>query len=150
MREEPVSGLDVLKTLAEFVGVDASLGNPATGSFAKLLLDPEAEARQSVLSASYSRHGLRYVASLATWWNGWKGIYRIGDPVQLFRIEEDPLEELDLAEERPVLAGFLAQRIRELSGFNPRMGVRTENSAPTVLDDATREQLVLLGYLDDE
>ena len=149
-REEPVNSIDLMPTLADLVGIQARIGTPTASSFAKLCVDESAPARPGTLTASYSRHAKRYLPDIAHWWDDYKAIVRVGDRSSVYAIFEDPLEQNDLAPEQPVLIGWMEQRVRELTGFDPKLGVVTTGSPQVELTGETRDMLKQLGYLDGQ
>ena len=149
-REEPVNSLDLMPTLADLVGIEARIGSPTASSFAKLCVDESAPARSGTLTASYSRHAKRYLPDIAHWWDDYKAIVRVGDRSSVYEIFKDPLEQRDLGLDRPVLTGWMEQRVRELAGFDPKVGVVTTGSPQVELSGETRDMLKKLGYLDGQ
>ena len=149
-REEPVNSIDLMPTLADLVGIQARIGTPTASSFANLCVDESALARSGTLTASYSRHAKRYLPDMAHWWDDYKAIVRVGDRTSVYEIFEDPLEQNDLAPKLPVLTGWMEQRVRELAGFDPKLGVVTTGSPQVELSGETRDMLKKLGYLDGQ
>lgn len=139
-----VANMDLFPTVADLVGVPELPAHDGQ-SFAPLLLDPTARSRSFVLSHTASLHPTRFLPGLALWADGLKYIHTSGHQAELYDLALDPAEQTNLATEHAVLAGYMRQRLRELSTFDIDMGVETRGSA-TELDEEAIELMQALGY----
>jgi arylsulfatase A-like enzyme len=134
----PARQIDVLPTLADYL----ALPLPEGVEGASLL--PEISGRGGSPRPAYSHLDLdgRFAESLV------EGRFKIlcedrrVIACRLFDLAADPGEQRDLAVERPVLAGYLEQRLRTLR--KPEVALE---AVAAEVDDALAEHLRALGYL---
>lgn len=147
-----VSGLDLLPTVADLVGIPPD-AVPGRGlSFAPLLAGAE-EARSSLTFHTSSFSARRFLPCLGIRLGPYKAVKVPGEPVEVYDLEADPEERRNLAAERPALGGYLHRRLREateyseeLSGWSRSLG----DFEQIELDEETLESLRALGYVSDE
>lgn len=143
-RDDLVGGIDLLATIADLVGVEPIEGMRAE-SFASALAGGERDRRETY-SHSATRQGKRFVPSVALWWHDIKLIAHSGDRAELYDLSTDPGELDDLANERPITTGYLAQRLRLDGGYEPAVGGAERGGEAATIDAQTLQQLQELGY----
>ncbi len=139
----PVQHLDLLPTILDCAG----LANPP-GLQGESLARSEWSDDHSTMRPrpmlSYLHYSRYDGASVVL--GDWKLIVPIpGSPDvarELYHRLDDPAEQRDLAEERPVMAGYLATLLRRALAESP-----AGRSQPVQLDDNTARRLRALGYL---
>jgi arylsulfatase A-like enzyme len=132
---------DVLPTVLDLCGVP----DPAPLRHGRSLL-PLLQGRGSGEPDAYARaQGAQLIAALAG--PRWK-LHHLESRVALYDLAVDPGERHDLAEERPILAGLLRQRLIERTIRNLADGQASGLREDAVLDEETTRQLRALGYLD--
>lgn len=129
-----VQHIDIVPTFLSL----AEISSPSPGRGQNLL----ASSGIDRWAASYLDYWGQNGASIVT--DRWKYIFplsiKFGRKAQLFDRHEDPGEHNNLATQRPVVAGFLASKLRAELGKNL--------TAPmTAIDESTRSDLKALGYL---
>jgi len=140
------SGLDILPTLADLVGV-APMANGKGISLVPTLVDPTHEVRTEVLSHAYVPREDRFVTMWARWWGDYKFVYHTGMLPGLYDLRRDPLERNNLIAEEPILAGYMRQALQEQVGFDLDRGDRPEARSEAIdVDEGALEQLRALGY----
>jgi arylsulfatase A-like enzyme len=162
--EQPVSNLYLFDTLRSLAG----LPSPETGIM-RGNLTQWADLLPEVFSETQSLDHMAF--SKVVKWTGenldiepwsrtyrtvilddWKLIRDSANHHELFHLAEDPWEEHELAAQHPdkvkTLAAKLDARVQEMRPYDESK--RTEADQPTEDDEDTKEQLRLLGYLDDE
>src|SRR5262245_36091808 len=142
-----VASSDLLPTLADLVGVSGA-GSPGQ-SFAPLLFDAEGYGRRVVTSHSYSPTEPHFLPEYALWAEGYKYVSCSGRDDELYAA--GALEEHDLSDERPVLAGWMREQLRRELGFDPdtgaiRVAAWRAAAASRELPPAVLEQMRALGY----
>lgn len=134
----PARQIDVLPTLADYLGL------PLPEGVEGVSLLPEIRGRGGAARAVYSQLDLdgRFAESLVD------GRFKIlcadrrGTGCRLFDLAADPRERRDLAPGRPLLAGYLEQRLRAVRRH--RGGL---TAVAVEVDGALAEHLRALGYL---
>ena len=125
----PVAYIDVLPTLMSVAGLDGHGGRPLDGRNVLEVLagaDPDGPARDLYSFVGQKNPGREQVSVIS---GAWKLVV-IGPPLDrpgsaaasrklLFRIEEDPFEERDLAADRPDVAARLLDKAREFRALQP-------------------------------
>ena len=145
-----VSGLDLLPTAADLVGLgeDAVVG--AGKSFSSMLVGEDSRRSAAVFHSS-SFTSQRFLPSLGMRLGRYKVISTPGESPEIFDINVDPLEQRNLAPEQPALCAYLVRRLREESKYNPETsgwGLPTQGGDEEMeLDAETLEQLRALGYV---
>ena len=142
--EEPVQQIDLLPTLLELAGLEAPTELQGR-SLAPLLDRKLLQAASGGPVFSYLDYEGRRGMSVI--WNHWKLIEPLSASFarsrELYDRVQDPEEQIDLAVEYPVLAGYLATLIRrQLLELNQLPEIETME-----FDDETIQQLKALGYL---
>ncbi len=142
-----VSTLDVAPTVSELTG--AEFRHQVSGLSLVPLMRGEASAAVTGRSPMISQHAKNHAAAVRE--GPWKLIWPInpahevlpGKP-ELYHLEDDPGELVNLATAEPERVRDLARSLRPWID----LGVAAPDEA-THLDDAAREQLKALGYLQD-
>ena len=75
----------------------------------------------------------------------WKLVLQDGHAMRLFQLEEDPDEARDVAAAHPDVTTALEEDLR---AWQARVDAATTTAKTTEIDDATREQLRKLGYVE--
>ncbi len=123
VRHEPVDGTDLFPTLLGFAGLEPAAGLDGR-SFASALRDAAtpvpAHAELCWHFPHYHHLGLAPSGAirvgrhkLIEWFECTVGGFRGGTPYELYDLEADPSEEVNLADREPELCARLAQRLRE-------------------------------------
>jgi len=141
--DAPVSLVDVYPTLAELV--DAEPPDGAQGQSLVPLLrgepgDPERPILLELWPPRPERQGIRR--------GRWK-LIRSLEParaIELFDLDADPRESVNLADRNPELAAELERQLDELLG---RLPAAAPIDLPAVTDPELLEQLRNMGYVDD-
>ncbi len=141
---EPVQQIDLLPTLLELAGLEAPTELQGR-SLAPLLDRKRLQAASGDPVFSYLDYEGRRGMSVI--WNQWKLIEPLSASFarsrELYDRVQDPEEQIDLAVEYPVLAGYLATLIRrQLLELDQLPEIETMD-----FDDETKQQLKALGYL---
>jgi arylsulfatase A-like enzyme len=144
--QEPVSTLDVLPTILEVAGLEVPGDLPGRSLLAPML--GEAEIGPRTLLAEQGSANDRFTKALVEW--PWKLIYfREGESerVELYRLDQDPWERTDLSGQAPSVAKALTDRLWTF--FDPDTPlIRSDQERPAELDEAARQRLRSLGYVD--
>jgi len=138
-----VTGSDLLPTLADLVGVNP-IESASGQSFAPLLFDAESHSRHVLVSHAWTLAEDRFMPEFALWGDGYKYIYRSGGGDELYTTGH--WEEHDLADELPVLAGWMRQRLRGQLDFDMDTGAVLSSTRSAELDPDVLEQMRALGY----
>ena len=143
--QELAQQIDILPTLLDLVGIDVP--QSAQGrSLVPLLEDgPRSQADQIPVFSYLDYEGRRGMSVIL---GSWKLIEPLSSGFapgrELYHRFEDPGEQLDLAAEHPILAGYLATLIRQqLLQLEQLPEVESME-----FDEETRQQLQALGYLE--
>ncbi|HEX6882957.1 MAG TPA: sulfatase [Planctomycetota bacterium] len=140
------SGLDILPTLGDLVGVRGPAGGQGR-SLVPALADPGFRAREDLVAHAYCPREDRFL----TMWGYWRGdhklVYQSGSLPALFDLAGDPGEGRNRVEEDPVLLGYLLEGLQRRLGFDPRDGLRGgPDSQEIEVDAVAMEMLQALGY----
>ena len=144
-----VSALDLLPTVAELAGVPAPESAVRGRSFAPLISDGDGDAAGRPFALYHTASCLqnRFHPALGIQAGPHKLVVSPGELLELYDLEADPGETTNLAPERPVLAGFLRQRVYEETGYDTFLGSWViEVGDLAEVDEETLEQLEALGY----
>ncbi|MEO1367296.1 MAG: sulfatase-like hydrolase/transferase, partial [Acidobacteriota bacterium] len=125
--------VDLLPTLLDYL----SLPTPPDLDGESLLASPS--RRGTVGFADLDLDGRRATA-LIEWPH--KLICRIGSPCVLYDLEQDPREQVDLAQQLPVTAAYLEKTLRD-----QRARARALEGEEAVLSPELEKQLEALGYI---
>jgi choline-sulfatase len=111
--QEPVSLVDVLPTLADLArpGLSGELAYPVDGRSLVPLLEGEAENPEATVAGEYLAEGVEKPMVMLRR-GRWKFIHTPADHDQLFDLEADPLELVNLAEEEVELVRELHDEVR--------------------------------------
>jgi arylsulfatase A-like enzyme len=132
----PVHLVDVMPTILAETGLEPPPGLQGMSLF-------EEGPRPYPVTAHLGRYRRDYVES-AIYSHPWKLIVSSAGEVELYDLQADPIESVNLAPEHPHLVRELS---RELEGFKREVGPRFDpDSRP--LDSETLEALRSLGYVD--
>ncbi len=144
--QEPVSTLDVLPTILEAAGF--AIPDDLAGHSLLPAILGEAEIPARTLLAEQGSAPDRFSKALVEW--PWKLIYfREGEVerVELYRLDQDPWERTDLSGQAPSVADALRGKLWNL--FDPDAPLtRSDEERPAELDEAARQRLRSLGYVD--
>lgn len=137
---EPVGLVDVLPTILEAVGQDASeesgaVHNPSGRSLLPLVAGAHEDAPGASIAGFLN--GWRSIVS-----GRWKLIQRTHLRWMLFDLQSDPREQHDVAARHPMVV----RHLRGLLGV-AMQGETAHAAEETEIDDETREQLEALGYV---
>jgi len=137
--EETVEGLDLMPTLLEAVGIE----RPGQLQGRSLMPRIRGEEQLRQLAVTESIYFGRRIA-FAT--GDLRLFYTIGNgALELYEYRRDPLEQRDVAAERPADVARLVEGIDRWSALVE--GQKHDTSELQNLDDATAKQLRALGYL---
>lgn len=137
----PISLLDIAPTLLGFLGVDKPDVMRGVDR-RKLVVGQSREISETTdIFAESPAYGPDSWAVIS---DGWKLIERVDGVVLLFDLNNDPLESVDLSLKNPHQVRELRKRAMSLRGT--LVAIQTTDSR--ALDDATKEQLRVLGYLE--
>jgi arylsulfatase A-like enzyme len=153
----PVSLVDILPTVLDFLGRSDLLGDVSGQSLLPLIREPGAgpELEPRVVAGRHNRQKFfrpykegRGDLNLVVRLGQWKGIWNVEpDTFELYDLAADPGERNDLTSTQPersqALRSFAESRLRELRDG----AVAASTEAPSSLDAATRANLEALGYL---
>jgi arylsulfatase A-like enzyme len=139
--EEPVSLLDVLPSLLDYLAIDPP-PSVSGRSFLAAVSGEESPPRSVYLSLSRPDAELRGILA-----GDWKLIrdHREADALQLFDLGNDPAEQADRSADHPEKAAQLA---RELSHHLAAVESTRPRTALEEVSPETLEQLRALGYVD--
>ena len=142
--EDPVQQIDLLPTLLDLLAIDDSESHQGR-SLKPLLEGSYSEEDSDTPLLAYLDYEGRKGMSLIL--GPWKLIEPLSSSFssgrQLFHRVRDPDERTNLASEYPVLAGYMATRVRaELLEFE-----KLSEPERMEFDEQTREELRALGYL---
>jgi arylsulfatase A-like enzyme len=132
--------VDLLPTLLSLVGLPVPSGLPGR---VLLAADGRVTSDDDVEVLSTTWFGRTALTSLVV--PPWKVILpERGDaPIQLFDLDRDPHERMDLAAAHPVVVGYATQRVAEIEAAWEHL----PRARAVPLDPATRDRLRQLGYL---
>ena len=129
-RSEPVSSVDIAPTLLDLAGVDV----PPEMEGASL----RKRRRRGGVVSQYAE--TRYAVRTREW----KLIWSAPGSIELFRMDQDPGERVDVADRHPEVRDALE---RALERFRARRREGAHQGDPVELDPADLRQLEALGYL---
>ena len=147
----PASLVDVLPTLLELCDVaPGSLRFAGISLVPAMLGTPEAiEAPRPLLAEVSLREGRR---ADAVWFDGWKLIRHRDGPrageSELYALQTDPTEQVDLASERVERRAQLERLLDELLAAAAAQAADFSQAQKLQLDEAEKQNLADLGYTD--
>jgi arylsulfatase A-like enzyme len=133
----PVQHADLYATLMDLLGLSYRGVRTDGVSFKSWLPDHRSDARPIVLQST--RRNRNAIVS------GDFKLIQNDDESELYHLSRDPFERVDIAGTDPIRAGYLRQLLLKELGSVSKRQMKTE---PAELDDAARENLKALGYLD--
>ncbi|MBI1792452.1 MAG: arylsulfatase [Acidobacteria bacterium] len=117
-----ITNLDIFPTLCSAAGIKPGATKPLDGrDMWPAIVKGENRRREDLFFAVDGRLAVRH--------KQWK-LVRDGGQDYLFRIEEDPNEQNDLAAQNPEVAKDLAARIEAWQKLHPENGIRPSNRPP--------------------
>ncbi len=145
------AGIDLLPTAADLVGIDPDqVGSNGISLAAEFFT--ETGVRDYVISHSASFDSAKFLPALTLRVGDLKYVHTSGEGFELYDLSKDPGELNNLADEQPVLAGWMRHQLRRRSGFNLDEGgvaglseIDLEN-----MTEQERAALDALGYLGDK
>ena len=139
VHSEIVESIDLTPTLLELAGAPAPRGLEGRSLLPLIAGD---RLRQAPVAVGESRFfGEQRAVSVGEH----RLIYTLGaDVAELYRFRDDPLEQRDLAAERP---GTVARLLGAIRGWDALVSRPPPAERRAVLSDETRRQLQALGYL---
>lgn len=151
---QPVEIIDVLPTLAEYLGVPALPEWQGRSLLALLQGGPEdaaAPAYTMRLNLDYMRDGPRGDHETALVEDGWKLIvHHDRERASLFDLRADPHEQHDLSAQEPVrLNKLLRQAMTRLESL-PALPIRRTEPGTPAFDEEKRQHLLEMGYIEGE
>ena len=142
------SNMDLLPTVADLVGVEAPDEDLRGVSLAPALFDAARQPRAGLVTHSANRMNTkRFLPTLALRQGKWKYVFTSGNRDELYDLEADPGETVNVVADHPLVAGWLRQELKRRSGFRPDTGGLTIDTGTMELDEETLERMRALGYV---
>lgn len=139
----PIRTIDIYPTLVDLLDLSRKFMNVDGRSFLPYFRSAPADGREIVSQVIMERqyalmdHDYKYLVDL------------VGHKEELYNLKADPLEKNNLVEEEPVRAGYFQARLFKMLAAKKTVGAYFQKSEHAVIDDAARENLKALGYVDE-
>ena len=141
--EGTVRSIDLMPTLLDIFGLEPPDGLQGT-SFKGQILGKSSPTRvESYFETYYGKFFLGWSALKGIQWNEWK--YIKAPKPELYNLEEDPGETVNLIDERPEVASSMRERLKTVISAYSNPSVKMARPLP--MDAEHKELLESLGYL---
>jgi len=139
-RREPASSLDIVPTVLEALGLERPMLHGRS-------LRSISDAERSLMAEGYvkRRRGGADALYRALFQGPWKYVVGPDGKDRLHRLDQDPLEKADLTESEGARKDAMSRDLRRLV---TELQAQQPAAKPGALDDAARERLRALGYVE--
>lgn len=139
----PIRTIDIYPTLIDLLDLSHKYVNVDGRSFVPYFRSAPADGREIVSQVIMERqyalmdHDYKYLVDL------------VAHKEELYNLKTDPLEKNNLVVQEPVRAGYFQARLFKMLSTKKTVGAYFQKSEQAVIDEAAKENLKALGYVDE-